>query len=130
MQFVQITCTTRYTLYGTYRSHVHYSIHSRECTDFMFSKVHTVQYVQNLMYNTKHALYSMYGSHVQHSSYCTVCSYAYTHIDCYFGEDYSDMDTIEDSMTYKMTSLKGERAYESHCPIESDHVIVEHPLIS
>ena len=83
-----------------YRFHVQQGAYRTVCTD--------------LMYNTKHALYSMYRSHVQHSSYCTVCSYAYIHVACYFGEDYSDMDTIEDSMTYKMISLKGDRAYESH----------------
>ena len=71
VQYVQISCTTQYTLYIMYRSHVQNSIHRTVCTDLMYNTVYTIQYVQ-ILCTTQHTLFGMYRSYVQHTIHCTV----------------------------------------------------------
>ena len=75
IQYVQMSCTTQYTLYTV-------------CTGVMYNTVYTIQYVQmscttqytlytvctDVMYNTVYTVYSMYRCHVQHSIHYTVCT--------------------------------------------------------
>ena len=59
--YVQISCTTQYTLFIMNKSHVQHM----QCTLYSMYR----SYVQH----STHALYSMCRSHVQHSIHCTVC---------------------------------------------------------